>query len=124
MNPSNLRSLGLALALMTWLGAGVHRRAWADDPADSASAPPIEAGSEDFAIPPGDPWYSAPPQQRGGRATEGDRLAFKMRITPHWFDGNDRFWYRNDLPGGAKEFVLVDAVGGTRRPAFDPARLA
>ena len=25
-----------------------------------------------------------------------------MRITPHWFDGNNRFWYRNDLAGGAQ----------------------
>ena len=42
-----------------------------------------------------------------------DRL-FKMTITPHWFDNNTRFWYRNDLKGGKKEFVLVDADKGTR----------
>jgi len=33
---------------------------------------------------------------------------FKARVEPHWFDGNDRFWYRNDLADGAREFVVVD----------------
>src|SRR6185437_5049027 len=108
MSPSRLRSFGLALALLAWPGEDVHRRAWADDPVDSVAASPTEVDSAEYAIPPGDPWYSAPPQQRGRRPTEGDRLVFKMRIAPHWLDGNDRFWYRNDLPGRAKEFVLVD----------------
>jgi dipeptidyl aminopeptidase/acylaminoacyl peptidase len=49
---------------------------------------------------------------------------FKARVEPHWFDGNNRFWYRNDLAGGKHDFVLVDAVRGTREPAFDHARLA
>ncbi len=35
-----------------------------------------------------------------------------------------RFWYRNDLAGGAKEFVLVVPEAGTREPAFDHVRLA
>ena len=39
---------------------------------------------------------------------------FKARVDPHWFDNGDKFWYRNDLPGGKKEFVIVDAVKGTR----------
>jgi dipeptidyl-peptidase-4 len=47
-----------------------------------------------------------------------------VRVEPHWFGGNDRFWYRNDLADGAREFVVVDAVAGTRRPAFDHAELA
>jgi len=50
-------------------------------------------------------------------------LVYKTKITPHWFAGNTKFWYRNDLPNG-KEFVLVDAEKGTRKPAFDHARLA
>src|SRR5262249_13121624 len=33
---------------------------------------------------------------------------YKSRIAPHWFDDNTRFWYRNDLPGGCRDFVLVD----------------
>jgi dipeptidyl aminopeptidase/acylaminoacyl peptidase len=49
---------------------------------------------------------------------------YKATIVPHWFERGTRFWYRNDLPGKKREFVLVDAVAGTRRPAFDHARLA
>src|SRR5690348_9664122 len=49
---------------------------------------------------------------------------FKSEVRPHWSADGDRFWYRNDLKDGAREFVLVDAVEGRRRPAFDHARLA
>jgi dipeptidyl-peptidase-4 len=49
---------------------------------------------------------------------------FKTEVRPHWLADGSRFWYRNDLPGGAREFVLVDAPQGKRRPAFDHARLA
>lgn len=64
-----------------------------------------------------------PPQQqrRSGRA---DGRVFKDRLTPHWFHNDTRFWYRNDLRGGAKEFVVVDAEKGARGPAFDHAKLA
>lgn len=61
-----------------------------------------------------------PPQRRG----EARRLVFKSRLMPHWFDNNTRFWYRNDLRGDAKEFVLVDAEAGTRQAAFDHERIA
>ena len=49
---------------------------------------------------------------------------FKTTITPHWFQNDTRFWYRNDLKGGAKEFVLVDAEAGKRTPAFDHQKLS
>ena len=49
---------------------------------------------------------------------------FKTRLEAHWFADNTRFWYRNELPGAAREFVLVDAIAGTREPAFDHVRLA
>jgi dipeptidyl-peptidase 4 len=49
---------------------------------------------------------------------------FKQTVKPHWLTGNTRFWYRNDLVGGAREFVLVDAVKGERTLAFDHAKLA
>ena len=49
---------------------------------------------------------------------------FKTRVRPHWLADNSRFWYRNDLPEGAREFVLVDAVEGKRQPAFDHSKLA
>jgi dipeptidyl aminopeptidase/acylaminoacyl peptidase len=48
----------------------------------------------------------------------------KSRVEPHWLSDNQRFWYRNDLPGGGREFILVDAEKGTRAPAFDAARVA
>jgi dienelactone hydrolase len=49
---------------------------------------------------------------------------FRAKVKAHWFADNTRFWYRNDLPAGAREFIVVDAVGGTRKPAFDHSRLA
>ncbi len=70
----------------------------------------------------------------GGTAADYERAAklrgltrdkvFKASVRPHWFAGGDRFWYRNDLAGGEREFVLVDAVKGERKPAFDHERLA
>jgi len=56
--------------------------------------------------------------QRFPRPDTGPRRVFRDRVTPHWFRGDTRFWYRNDLRGGAKEFVLVDAKRGTRELAF------
>jgi dipeptidyl-peptidase-4 len=52
------------------------------------------------------------------------KKVFKDRVSPHWLADNRRFWYRNDLPGDAREFIFVDAVKGERRPAFDHERLA
>ncbi|MEN6429070.1 MAG: DPP IV N-terminal domain-containing protein [Phycisphaerales bacterium] len=49
---------------------------------------------------------------------------FRDRVTPHWFADNARFWYRNDLAGNTREFILVDARAGMRGPAFDQERLA
>jgi hypothetical protein len=44
------------------------------------------------------------------------------QVRPTWLSG-DRFWYRNNT-GAGSEFMLVDPVAATRRPAFDHARLA
>jgi len=49
---------------------------------------------------------------------------FKSRITPRWFQNNTRFWYRNDLRAGTKEFIVVDAERGVRTTAFDHEKLA
>jgi hypothetical protein len=49
---------------------------------------------------------------------------YKGQVTPHWFADNKSFWYRNDLSGNVKEFILVNAEQGTRQPAFDHQRLA
>ncbi len=56
-------------------------------------------------------------QQRDRR--ESGQTVLKGRIEPHWFSNNDRFWYRNDLADGTREFIVVDAVAGTRSAALD-----
>jgi dipeptidyl aminopeptidase/acylaminoacyl peptidase len=68
---------------------------------------------------------SADAQQRQPQRGQRDSpRVYKARIVPHWFQNNTRFWYRNNLPGGAQEFILVDAERGTRAAAFDHAKLA
>lgn len=49
---------------------------------------------------------------------------FKTTLQANWFANDTKFWYRNDLAEGAREFVLVDAVAGKRTPAFDHAKVA
>jgi dipeptidyl aminopeptidase/acylaminoacyl peptidase len=61
--------------------------------------------------------YQRPPRPR-------QTGVYKTEIRPNWFADNTRFWYRNDLRGGAREFVLVDAEKGQRQPAFDHEKLA
>jgi hypothetical protein len=63
-------------------------------------------------------------QQRRGRFGGPERGVYKAQITPHWFQNDTRFWYRNDLRDGAKEFIVVDAEHGVRKPAFDHAKVA
>jgi dipeptidyl aminopeptidase/acylaminoacyl peptidase len=62
--------------------------------------------------------------RRAERAAQTRPRVYKGQLNPHWFQDNTRFWYRNDLPGGASEFILVDAERGTREPAFDHQKLA
>ncbi|MBN2183331.1 MAG: prolyl oligopeptidase family serine peptidase [Sedimentisphaerales bacterium] len=62
--------------------------------------------------------------RRGGRFQRRVEGLYKNQITPNWFAENTRFWYRNDLSGDTKEFILIDAEKGTRRKAFDHAKLA
>ena len=61
-----------------------------------------------------------------GRAwgRRGPTGVYKARISPNWMENDTKFWYRNDLAGGAKEFILVNAETGKRAAAFDHARLA
>ena len=55
---------------------------------------------------------------------------YRDRVEPHWFKSGldrevaDRFWYRNALPGGRSEFVLVVPDRAERSAAFDHAKLA
>jgi dipeptidyl-peptidase 4 len=53
-----------------------------------------------------------------------ENKVFKTRLNAHWFANNTRFWYRNDLANGAREFVMVDAEKGIRERAFDHQRVA
>jgi hypothetical protein len=46
------------------------------------------------------------------------------RVEPHWLPSGTRFWYRRERAEGLREFLVVDAVAGTSRPAFDPVKLA
>lgn len=70
-------------------------------------------------------WDFAPASpQAPGRPDSTARKVFRDRVAPHWFSGNNRFWYRNELRDGASEFVVVDAERGVREPAFDHSRLA
>jgi dipeptidyl aminopeptidase/acylaminoacyl peptidase len=57
------------------------------------------------------------------RETTANKV-FKDRVTAHWLKDNKRFWYRNDLPEGKREFIFVDTDKGIRQPAFDHERLA
>lgn len=58
------------------------------------------------------------------KAQTNEPKIYRHRITPNWFDENKKFWYRLDLPQEKREFILVDAENGARRPAFDHARAA
>jgi dipeptidyl aminopeptidase/acylaminoacyl peptidase len=58
------------------------------------------------------------------RPRRSARGVYKAEITPHWFHNNTRFWYRNDLQGGTREFIVVDAERGQRAPAFDHKKVA
>src|SRR5262245_1938826 len=64
----------------------------------------------------------SPPAGQGRPQPARSGGVYKARITPHWFDHNKRFWYQNDLPCGAKEFIVVEAGQGIRRPALDHER--
>jgi dipeptidyl-peptidase 4 len=70
------------------------------------------------------PWLAVLATVQGADRSEATPQVYRERIQPHWFADDARFWYRNDLRGGAREFILVDAVAGTRQPAFDHASVA
>jgi dipeptidyl-peptidase 4 len=51
------------------------------------------------------------------------RKVRNAQVLPHWINGQDRFWYRQDSKTGAT-FLVVDAATGQRQPAFDHPVLA
>ncbi|MFO0950658.1 MAG: DPP IV N-terminal domain-containing protein [Isosphaeraceae bacterium] len=98
------RTIGVVLAV-----------AWSTTPGGVAAREPYRPGPEELR--------SA--YARADRLRESYKgKVFKAAITPHWLDGDARFWYRNDGRDGSKEFILVEADKGIRSPAFDHARLA
>jgi dipeptidyl aminopeptidase/acylaminoacyl peptidase len=50
-------------------------------------------------------------------------LVLGVAEQPTWIGETDRFWYRTSVAGG-RQFVLIDADGRRRGPAFDHTRLA
>jgi dipeptidyl-peptidase-4 len=55
---------------------------------------------------------------------EAPRSVYKTGVRPHWDAGGNRFWYRNDLANGQREFVVVDATADNRRSVLDHATIA
>jgi len=49
---------------------------------------------------------------------------FRDRIEPKWSKDGNMLWYRVQIGAERYEFILVDAVKGTRRPAFDHKKMA
>jgi dipeptidyl aminopeptidase/acylaminoacyl peptidase len=92
---------------------------WADETSDYRASPAEAVTTNETTT-------AEQAQRRRGAGRFGGRIEgmYKAQITPHWFAHNSRFWYRNDLRGGAKEFILVDAEQGKRQEAFDHQKLA
>lgn len=52
-------------------------------------------------------------------------LVFRDSVEPHWFGAQqNRFWYRLQTSADSHQFILVDAIAGERREAFDHQQLA
>src|ERR1043166_7052457 len=103
-NRRTIRGLWLLHFALLWAGTS----AFCAQVIDEESAPAEEQASP----------------QRMARTNSGPRRVFRDQVAPHWFKNDSRFWYRNDLREGAKEFVLVDAEKGIRAAAFDHQKLA
>lgn len=101
--------------LLTWLLGGVLLLwLWLDSGDVSLALPLVEPGSSRAD--------DAPLQK--GTQPKGASGVYRDKVVPHWFAGETKFWYRNDLKDGQREFILVDAEKGTRSVAFDHTRLA
>lgn len=59
-------------------------------------------------------------------ASVGQRFAnrvFRASVVPHWFKGNERFWYRVQTGKEDFEYIMVNAKTGNRQLAFDHEKL-
>src|SRR5262249_13313574 len=64
---------------------------------------------------------------KAAAAAEGESKKphnYRDKIEPHSFANDNKFWYRLDLAGQKRQFILVDATTGAQGPAFDHARAA
>src|SRR5438552_3631456 len=50
-------------------------------------------------------------------------LVLNVPGAANWIAGSEHFWYSKSVKGGT-EFMLVDAVTATKKPAFDHEKLA
>ncbi|MGB8952464.1 MAG: DPP IV N-terminal domain-containing protein [Candidatus Aminicenantales bacterium] len=51
------------------------------------------------------------------------KLVFDIRVSPHWLDTGDRFWYSYETSQGRK-FIIVDPSAKSKKPLFDNAKMA
>ena len=50
-------------------------------------------------------------------------LVYNATLEAHWLEGRPEFWYRSDVRK-VRQFILVNAPDGAKRPAFDHRKLA
>ena len=86
-------------------------------------APRCDAG-DPVLFPTPDTLYAQIPTKKRTQLPSAPAQVYKERIVPHWSLDDSRFWYRNDLKAGTREFVLVKAETGERGLAFDHVKLA
>lgn len=52
------------------------------------------------------------------------KSVFKSSVSAHWNADGKSFWYKNELPGGKAEYVVVNASTGKKQKAFNADRMA
>jgi dipeptidyl-peptidase-4 len=52
-----------------------------------------------------------------------ENKVFRDSVRPNWLPGTTQFWYEVKTGPTTREFILVDAEKGERRPAFDHPKL-
>src|SRR5262245_12347115 len=53
-----------------------------------------------------------------------ENKVYRDRVQATWLPGNTQFWYQVKTGAETREYVLVNAEKGERKPAFDHAKLA
>ena len=74
-------AIGLSLTFAVGLGSNT-----------GAPVPDARARAADLPPPAPQQGNDRTPQDRGGRGG-GAAGVYKLRVEPHWFQGNTRFWY-------------------------------